>query len=68
MFVCLCIGVTDSEIVDAIREGHDSVNAINRELGAAGCCGTCTPSIEALIDLHLPNENLNAEPLFHAAS
>ncbi len=66
MYVCICFGVTDTEIVEAINEGHDSVNAINRELGAAGCCGSCMPSIEAIIDLHKGDEG-TTEQLYHAA-
>ena len=67
MYVCICFGVTDSEIVDAINDGHDSVSAINRELGAAGCCGSCMPSIEAMINLHKGDED-NLEPRFYAAA
>ncbi len=67
MFVCICLGVTDSEIVSAIHDGHDSVSAINRELGAAGCCGSCMSSIEALIDLHNDCDT-GTEPLFFAAA
>ena len=66
MYVCICFGVTDTEIVNAINDGHDSVNAINRELGAAGCCGSCMSSIEAMIDLHKGDED-KTEPLFFAA-
>ena len=66
MFVCICLGVTESEIAAAIDEGHATVRAINRKLGAAGCCGACVPSIEAIIDLHKEHELL-AEPLLHAA-
>lgn len=66
MFICVCLGVTDSEIASAIEQGHDSVHAINRELGAAGCCGSCMPSIEALIELH-GEEKPTKEPLYVAA-
>lgn len=66
MFVCICLGVTDTEIVNAIDEGHDTVSAINRELGAAGCCGSCMPTVEAIIDARKNNERL-PEPLYYAA-
>lgn len=67
MFVCVCLGVTDTEIVKAIKDGCDSVSAINRELGAAGCCGSCTYTVEALLDLH-KEEQENAEPLYSVAA
>ena len=56
MFVCLCFGVTDTEIVEAVKKGHTTVSEINRELGAAGCCGSCVTSIEALIELQEMDE------------
>ena len=67
MFVCLCFGVTDTEIVDAVRQGHDTVSKINRELGAAGCCGSCSGTIEALIDRQQKAEK-QEEILYQAAA
>lgn len=67
MYVCICLGVTDTEIASAIKEGHDSVSKINRELGAAGCCGSCMPTIETFIDLY-KNQDDSTEPAFYPAS
>lgn len=67
MYVCICLGVTDAEITAAIDDGHDSVQAINRKLGAAGCCGSCMPTIEAMLDSH-KNADDQAEPLYYAAA
>lgn len=50
MLVCLCSGVRDREIRDAVREG-----AANRQQVAQACrgagqgCGTCLPRIDQLI-------------------
>lgn len=69
MFVCLCFGVTESELTKAIQEGHDSVSEINQELGAAGCCGSCVPAIEALINSHKKMvEESHATSLYQAAA
>ncbi|MYD43554.1 MAG: (2Fe-2S)-binding protein [Gammaproteobacteria bacterium] len=68
MFVCICLGVTDQEISNAIEEGHDSVYAINRELGAAGCCGSCMPTIEAMLDTHKGKSQSSEELPYYAAA
>ena len=50
MYVCLCNGVTDQDIADAIDEGAQSLTDIQRELGAGTGCGTCREFTEQLID------------------
>jgi bacterioferritin-associated ferredoxin len=47
MIVCLCRGVSDREIDEAVRRGARSVDEVSRECAGAGdCCGTCRPLIE----------------------
>ncbi|HET8708581.1 MAG TPA: bacterioferritin-associated ferredoxin, partial [Pseudomonadales bacterium] len=41
MYVCLCKGVTDKQILRAIEEGADSMRQLNRCLGVASQCGKC---------------------------
>ena len=42
MYVCVCNAVTDREIVERVRRGSDTIEAIRFELGVATCCGQCT--------------------------
>jgi len=49
--VCKCFGVTDREIIKAIREdGLRTVEQVTYYTKAGGGCGQCHPKIEALIE------------------
>jgi bacterioferritin-associated ferredoxin len=54
MVLCICRGVTDDEIVDAIRRGAFSLEKIARRCDGAGTdCGSCRAEIQAEIRAHL---------------
>jgi NifU-like protein len=49
--VCKCFGVTDNEIIKAIRENDlKTVEQVTYYTKAGGGCGHCHPKIEALIE------------------
>jgi bacterioferritin-associated ferredoxin len=51
MVLCICRGVTDDEIVSAIRRGACSFDKIARRCDGAGTdCGSCRADIEAQLD------------------
>jgi bacterioferritin-associated ferredoxin len=50
MYVCLCNGITENQVRDAIRDGADSLLKLRFELGIASCCGRCTGSAQQVID------------------
>ncbi|MEY1662296.1 bacterioferritin-associated ferredoxin [Isoalcanivorax beigongshangi] len=41
MYVCLCKGITDGQIREAVQQGCDSLRDLRRELGVASQCGKC---------------------------
>jgi len=41
MYVCLCKGITDGQIREAVHQGCDSLRDLRRELGVGGQCGKC---------------------------
>ncbi|MCF4996006.1 (2Fe-2S)-binding protein [Pseudomonas syringae] len=41
MYVCLCTGVTDGQIRDAINEGCCSYKEVRLATGVASQCGKC---------------------------
>lgn len=41
MYVCLCQGVTEGEIRNAVREGLCTLQEIQEHLGVASGCGKC---------------------------
>ena len=41
MYVCLCKGITDSQIRAAIEDGASSFKGVRNTLGVASQCGKC---------------------------
>jgi len=67
MYVCLCKGITDSQIKDAVDEGATSLRAIRKELGAMSQCGKCASlTKEILKDQLAANRSVNFD-LFYSA-
>ena len=55
MYVCICNAVTDSDIVEAQRNGHTRLKDLTRHLGVGNCCGRC---IETARDVLRSNEGV----------
>ncbi|TDY03727.1 (2Fe-2S)-binding protein [Thiohalophilus thiocyanatoxydans] len=49
MYVCLCKGVTDTQIRDAVIDGADSLADVRRDLGVASNCGCCAKCARQVI-------------------
>lgn len=41
MYVCICMGVTTSQIQECCQKGAKSVDDITEQTGAGSCCGGC---------------------------
>ncbi|MCG8393034.1 MAG: bacterioferritin-associated ferredoxin [Pseudomonadales bacterium] len=41
MYVCICKGITDNQIREAVGDGCDSLRDLRRELGVGSQCGKC---------------------------
>jgi len=53
MFVCVCNGVTDKQIIKAAEAGASSLQDLSDELDVATCCGRCaTCAKKVLRDVH----------------
>ena len=52
MYVCLCKSIKDSEIRDAVENGHSSIEALAEKLGVGTCCGCCLEYAQMLIKQH----------------
>jgi len=62
MYLCLCKGITDSDVRNAARAGVVMPCQIKARFGLkdAGCCGRCCKNIQAFVELaasetRLPN-------------
>jgi len=53
VILCICRGISDGEIVDAIRCGARTVDDVGRRCAGAGeDCGTCQASIAEYLQRH----------------
>lgn len=62
MYVCLCKGVTDHQIHDAVAQGCDSMRGLQRELGVASCCGKCAPCAREVLNDAVREQQYSAAP------
>jgi bacterioferritin-associated ferredoxin len=57
MYVCVCKGVTDCQIREAVCDGACSMRELSARLGVATQCGRCAHHARRVLD-----ESLSAEP------
>lgn len=50
MYVCMCHGITDRQIREAVCEGVASIRELTAELGVASSCGRCAPYAQQVLD------------------
>lgn len=58
MYVCICCNVKDSQIINAINQGINSMDALKCTLDVATCCGCCEPMVQDLLDEYHNNSEL----------
>lgn len=68
MYVCLCKGITDTQIRAAIQDGATSLRDLRNHLGVASQCGKC-----GVLTRDIMRESMSAvaednEQLFYAVS
>jgi bacterioferritin-associated ferredoxin len=64
MYVCLCNGITEKQIRDAVHGGADTLVALRYSLGVASCCGRCADCaqqvVQETLDVNLRHEQRRA--------
>jgi bacterioferritin-associated ferredoxin len=65
MFVCVCNGITDRQIEEAIDAGASSLEELTCALGVGAGCGTCGDYARHLLrkTLDAPGSNAFSMPL-----
>lgn len=53
MYVCVCAGITDQQIRDAIASGDHNLRALHDSLGIAHSCGMCVKDTRQILDEEL---------------
>lgn len=62
MYVCLCLGITDKTIKQAVREnGVGNMRQLREDLGLGGQCGKCVQMAQRIIDNTIIDESLFKE-------
>jgi len=65
MYVCLCKGITDTQIRAAVDQGADSITKLQKKIGVAQSCGSCIEMTESI----LKQESIErAEPAIYIPS
>ena len=60
MYVCICNGVTDSQILQAVEEGATSIRELNKTLSVGNCCGKCTRVAREIIKGHFDDAEVDS--------
>lgn len=69
MYVCLCAGVTDHQIRQAVAEGASSLREVNTLLGTASQCGKCGMTTRDIVNQALASQQaMRGAELFYKAS
>lgn len=61
MYICLCKGITDTQIKQCVNNGATTIKHVRRELGVASQCCKCLPEARAIINEQL--ETLNTQQI-----
>ena len=61
MYVCICNGITDSDIRRAAEAGCGSLSELTMRTGVGACCGSCVDTATALLEEARPVATLSIE-------
>lgn len=50
MYICICKGVTDNAIRQAVKQGAGRMRDLKTCLGVAGQCGACAGHAKTILD------------------
>lgn len=63
MYICICKGITDKAIRNAVIDGANSFASVRKQLGVSSQCGRCAVDAKDLV-----NETLNEITTFQQAN
>ncbi|WP_297532917.1 bacterioferritin-associated ferredoxin [Thalassolituus sp.] len=69
MYVCLCKGITDSQIKDAVFGGASNLREVRKQLGVMSQCGKCGIMTKQIVEDALSTDTVEEQQnLFYAAN
>ncbi len=68
MYVCLCKGITDSQIKDAVYGGATDLRQVRKQLGVMNQCGKCGIMTKQIVEDTLDRAPIDnaGESLYYA--
>ncbi len=54
MYVCLCVGVTNKTVADAVAAGASTSKQVAAACGAGSECGRCLRTVRSIIEAERP--------------
>lgn len=67
MYVCVCKGITRSQITQAIADGAGSYAQVREQLGVGTCCGLCAVDAKHMVRDELQSQFISKETAAIAA-
>ncbi|MEH6515997.1 MAG: bacterioferritin-associated ferredoxin [Halioglobus sp.] len=67
MYVCICKGITDTQIRAAVQDGASSLRDVRNTLGVASQCGKCGILTSEIVRESL-DDQAASQQLFYAVS
>jgi len=67
MYICLCNGITDKQVMQAVSDGAKTVSGVYKAHGCAPQCGKCACHIKDMIPSGISSGGSIAGALFKAA-
>lgn len=61
MYVCICNGVTESRIRQAVADGDTTFEALQEHLDVSTCCGCCEEEVRAVLNDCLQTQRNNTK-------
>ena len=69
MYVCVCNGVTDKQIIKAAEEGASTLQDLSDELNVATCCGRCASCAKKVLrEAHGRNQTYEQPITMHSTA
>lgn len=62
MYVCICTGVTETDIARCVSSGACSLADLQRELGVATGCGCCREHVQQALEANAARSARHAAP------
>jgi bacterioferritin-associated ferredoxin len=62
MYVCVCHGISEKRLQQAILEGVRSFEQLQTRTGIATCCGACEPCARQMLGQDPPADSAAAPP------